>query len=144
MGWMEKPELRLRKDRYNPDNVYRIYIDLNRFIGTKWVSFKDKQTGEVTKGVFVPDNEVGCIRIRNGRIRFQINAIPVKGLTCTHILVVGADRSVDCHLGRIGAEFRKPTVGYMYVLGETTAEDREKIERYERQYKYKLRIKRHK
>ena len=56
-------ELKPRKDRYNPDNVYHIYIKMERHPGVKWVSFKDKQTGEVTKGLFIPDVETGCIKV---------------------------------------------------------------------------------
>ena len=51
--------LKPRKDRYNPDNVYRIYINIGNHPGAKWVSFKDKNTGEVSKGIFIPDVETG-------------------------------------------------------------------------------------
>ena len=71
-------ELKPRKDRYNPDNVYHIYIKMERHPGVKWVSFKDKQTGEVTKGLFIPDVETGCIKVRNGNMFLSFKAIPVK------------------------------------------------------------------
>lgn len=124
---MEKQVLQPRRDRYNPDNVYRIYIHIGRHPGAKWVSFKDKVTGEVTKGIFIPDVETGGIRIRKGQIKFEINAIPVKGATNTHVLVPAVSKGVDCGLGRDSVDFRKAVIGNMYVTGEVINEDQKKI-----------------
>lgn len=124
-------ELKPRKDRYSPDNVYRIYINIGNHPGAKWISFKDKGTGEVTKGIFIPDVETGGIRIRRGQVKFEINAIPVKGLVNTHVLVPAVSKDVDCGLGikkgkkTIG--FKKTVIGNMYVCGETINEDQKKI-----------------
>ncbi len=119
--------LKPRKDRYNPDNVYRIYINIGNHPGAKWVSFKDKQTGEVTKGIFIPDVETGGIRIRRGQVKFEINAIPVKGAINTHILVPAVSKGVDCGLGMKSTDFRKAVLGNMYIIGETINEDQKKI-----------------
>lgn len=91
--------LKPRKDRYNPDNTYRIYINIGNHPGAKWVSFKDKETGEVTKGIFLPDWETGGIRIRHGQVKFEINAIPVKGKINTHVLIPAVYKGIDCGLG---------------------------------------------
>lgn len=119
--------LKPRKDRYNPDNVYRIYIHIGNHPGAKWVSFKDKNTGEVTKGIFIPDVETGGIRIRRGQVKFEINAIPVKGSTNTHILTPAVSKGVNCGLGMKTTDFRKAVIGNMYVVGETINEDQQKI-----------------
>ncbi len=119
--------LKPRKDRYNPDNVYRIYIHIGNHPGAKWVSFKDKETGEVTKGIFIPDVETGGIRIRNGEVKFEIHAIPVKGCVNTHVLVPAVSKGVDCGLGMKGSDFRKSIVGNMYVCGEVINEEQKKI-----------------
>lgn len=119
--------LKPRKDRYNPDNVYRIYIHIGNHPGAKWVSFKDKATGEVTKGIFIPDIETGGIRIRNGNVRFEINAIPVKGAINTHILIPAVSKGVNCGLGKKSTDFKKAVVGNMYVIGETINEDQKRI-----------------
>lgn len=119
--------LKPRKDRYNPDNVYRIYIHIGNHPGAKWVSFKDKNTGEVTKGIFIPDVETGGIRIRRGQVKFEINAIPVKGTTNTHVLVPAVSKWVDCGLGMKSTDSLKAIIGNMYVIGETINEDQQKI-----------------
>jgi len=119
--------LKPRKDRYNPDNVYRIYINIGNHPGAKWVSFKDKNTGDVTKGIFIPDVETGGIRIRRGKVKFEINAIPVKGTTNTHVLVPAVSKGFDCGLGMKSSDFRKVVLGNMYVIGETINEDQKKI-----------------
>lgn len=123
--------LKPRKDRYSPDNTYRIYIDLGSHPGAKWVSFKDKETGEVTKGIFLPDWETGGIRIRRGQVKFEINAIPVKGLTNTHVLIPAVSKGIDCSLGikksKKVTDFRKAIIGNMYVNGEILSEDQKKI-----------------
>lgn len=119
-----------RKDRYNPDNVYRIYIHIGNHPGVKWVSFKDKATGEVTKGIFIPDVETGGIRIRNGNVKLEINAIPVQGMTNTHVLIPAVSKGVDCGLGMKGnkiIDFKKAVIGNMYVTGETINEDQKRI-----------------
>lgn len=120
-------ELKPRKDRYSPDNVYRIYLPVDRHPGTKWVSFKDKATGLVTKGVFIPDTETGMIRISKGNIIFAIKAVPVKGCMETHILLPDVWRGVDCGLGRDKVDFRKAIIGKMYVVGEVLGEDQKRI-----------------
>lgn len=123
-------ELEPRKDRYNPDNVYHIYIEMGRHPGVKWVSFKDKQTGEVTKGIFIPDVETGCVRVRNGNMVLRFNAIPVQGRVNTHVIIPDVSKGVDCNLGKCGkkvVDFRKATLGSMYVKGETLNEDLKKI-----------------
>lgn len=125
---MEK--IKPRKDRYSPDNVYHIRINIGNHPGVKWVSFKDKATGEATKGVFIPDVETGGIRVRNGRVFFDINAIPVQGCTNTHVLVPSVQKGLDCGLGMIGkkcVDFKKAVVGNMYVTGEILNEDQKKI-----------------
>lgn len=122
--------LKPRKDRYNPDNVYRIYINIGNHPGAKWVSFKDKNTGEVTKGIFIPDVETGGIRIRRGQVKFEINAIPVQGFVNTHVLIPAVSRGVDCGLGMRGRkikEFGKAIIGNMYICGEIINEDQKKI-----------------
>lgn len=122
--------LKPRKDRYSPDNVYHIRINIGNHPGVKWVSFKDKATGEVTKGVFIPDVETGGIRVRNGRVVFDINAIPVQGCTNTHVLVPAVQKGLDCGLGMIGKkcfDFKKAVVGNMYVNGEILNKDQKKI-----------------
>lgn len=119
--------LKPRKDRYNPDNVYRIYINIGNHPGAKWVSFKDKNTGDVTKGIFIPDVETGGIRIRRGQVKFEINAIPVKGTTNTHVLIPAVSKGFDCGLGMKSSDFRKVVLGNMYVIGETINEDHKKI-----------------
>lgn len=127
---MQEPTIKPRKDRYNPDNVYRIYINIGNHPGAKWVSFKDKVTGEVTKGVFIPDVETGGIRIRRGQVKFEINAIPVKGLVNTHVLIPAVSKGVDCGLGmkkNKTIDFKKAVIGNMYVCGETINEDQKKI-----------------
>lgn len=124
-------ELKPRKDRYSPDNIYRIYINIGNHPGAKWVSFKDKETGEVTKGVFLPDWETGGIRIRRGYLRFEINAIPIKGCMNTHILIPAVNKGVDCGLGIKKSSkqtyFSKSVIGNMYVCGEILNEDQKKI-----------------
>lgn len=123
-------ELKPRKDRYSPDNVYNIYIKMARHPGVKWVSFKDKQTGEVTKGLFIPDVETGCVKVRNGRMFLSFKAIPVKGYTSTHVIIPEVPKGVDCNLGKCGKKvvgFRKATLGSMYVTGEFLNEDQKKI-----------------
>lgn len=127
---MEKLVLQPRKDRYNPDNVYRIYIHIGNHPGAKWVSFKDKATGEVTKGIFIPDVETGGIRIRNGNVKLEINAIPVSGQINTHVLVPAVSGGVDCGLGMKGKkiiDFKKAVIGNMYVMGEYINEDQKRI-----------------
>lgn len=122
--------LKPRKDRYNPDNVYRIYINIGNHPGAKWVSFKDKATGEVTKGIFIPDVEIGGIRIRNGQVKFEINAIPVQGCMNTHVLIPAVSKGIDCGLGMKGKkiiDFKKAVVGNMYVCGEIINEDQKEI-----------------
>jgi len=94
------------------------------------VSFKDKETGEVTKGVFIPDVETGGIRIRRGQVKFEIQAIPVNGCMNTHVLIPAVSKGVDCGLGMIGnkeVDFRKAVIGKMYVCGEVLNEEQEKI-----------------
>lgn len=112
-----------RKDRYNPDNTYRIIIDIGKHPGVKWVSFKDSATGETTRGVFLPDWEVGGIRVWNDRVRLALNAIPVQGMINTHVLVPCTSKGVDCGLGLKGLDYRKATIGNMYVMGEVLNED---------------------
>ena len=124
---MQQPEIKPRKDRYSPDNVYRIYINIGSHPGAKWVSFKDKETGDRTKGIFIPDVEIGGIRIRNGQVRFEIHAIPVKGCMNTHVLIPAVSKGVDCGLGIKTSDFRKAIIGNMYVCGEITNEDQKKI-----------------
>lgn len=122
--------LKPRKDRHSPDNVYRIYINIGNHPGAKWVSFKDKGTGEVTKGIFIPDWETGGIRIRRGGVKFEINAIPVEGCMNTHILIPAVSKGVDCGLGMKGKkniDFKKAVIGNMYVCGEILNEDQQKI-----------------
>lgn len=122
--------LKPRKDRYSPDSVYRIYIDIGNHPGAKWVSFKDKETGEVTKGIFLPDWETGGIRIRKGHLRFEINAIPVEGYMNTHVLIPAVSKGVDCGLGMKGKkiiDFKKAVIGNMYVCGEIYNDDQKKI-----------------
>lgn len=123
--------LKPRKDRYNPDNTYRIYINIGNHPGAKWVSFKDKETGEVTKGIFLPDWETGGIRIRHGQVKFEINAIPVKGKINTHVLIPAVYKGTDCGLGlSIGnkvTDFKKAVIGNMYICGEILNEDQKKI-----------------
>lgn len=119
-----------RKDRYSPDNVYRIYIHLGNHPGAKWVSFKDKSTGEVTKGIFIPDVETGGIRIRDGGVKLEVNAIPVQGKLNTHVLVPAVSKGVDCGLGVTSKniiDFKKAIIGNMYVVGETINEDQKRI-----------------
>lgn len=132
-------ELKPRKDRYNPDNVYHIYIKMERHPGVKWVSFKDKQAGEVTKGLFIPDVETGCIKVRNGNMFLSFKAIPVKGCTNTHVIIPNVSKGVDCNMGKCGkkeVDFRKATIGNMYVMGEILNEDQKKIiEKYVRRRK---------
>ena len=132
-------ELKPRKDRYNPDNVYHIYIKMERHPGVKWVSFKDKQTGEVTKGLFIPDVETGCIKVRNGNMFLSFKAIPVKGCTNTHVIIPNVSKGVDRNMGKCGkkeVDFRKATIGNMYVMGEILNEDQKKIiEKYVRRRK---------
>ena len=147
---MEKEEglvIQPRKDRYSPDNVYRIYMNIGRHPGAKWVSFKDKETGEVTKGIFLPDWETGGIRVSKGRISFQLMAIPVEGCINTHVIVPAVHSGVDCGLGKCGKktiDFRKAVLGTMYVSGEVAIKDiRETIEKYARR-KYLLKIGRYK
>lgn len=134
--------LKPRKDRYSPDNVYRIYIDIGSHPGAKWVSFKDKETGEVTKGIFLPDWETGGIRIRRGRVKFEINAIPVEGLTNTHVLIPAVSKGVDCRLGMKGKKttgFKKTVIGNMYVVGEIINEDQKRIiQNYARRKSFKI------
>lgn len=119
-------EIKPRKDRYNPDNVYRIYINIGNHPGAKWVSFKDKVTGEVTKGIFIPDVETGGIRIRKGQVKFEIHAIPVTGRMNTHVLIPAVSKGIDCGLGKI-IDFKKPIIGNMYVCGEVINEDQKRI-----------------
>lgn len=119
--------LKPRKDRYSPDNVYRIYIHIGNHPGAKWVSFKDKETGEVTKGIFIPDVETGGIRIRRGKVKFEILALPVKGCMSTHVLIPAVAKGVDCGLGMNDCDFKKAVLGSMYVSGEVTNEDQKKI-----------------
>lgn len=121
--------LKPRKDRYSPDNVYRIYINIGNHPGAKWVSFKDKETGEVTKGIFIPDWETGGIRIRRGGVKFEIHAIPVEGCMNTHILIPAVSKGVDCGLGKgkKDIDFKKAVIGSMYVCGEVVNEDQQKI-----------------
>ena len=122
--------LKPRKDRYNPNNVYRIYINIGNHPGAKWVSFKDKETGEVTKGIFIPDWETGGIRIRRGEVKFEINAIPVEGRINTHVLIPAVSKGVDCGLGMKGkkiVDFKKSVIGNMYITGEVLNEDQRKI-----------------
>ena len=132
-------ELRPRKDRYNPDNVYHIYIKMDRHPGVKWVSFKDKQTGEVTKGLFIPDVETGCIKVRSSNMFLSFKAIPVKGRTNTHVIIPNVSKGVDCNMGKCGGkevDFRKAVMGNMYVMGEILNEDQKKIiEKYVRRRK---------
>lgn len=123
-------ELKPRKDRYSPDNVYHIRIKMERHPGVKWVSFKDKQTGEVTKGLFIPDVETGCVKVRNGKMHLSFIAIPVEGRLNTHVIIPDVPKGVDCNLGKCGkkvVDFRKATIGDMYVSGETLSEDYKKI-----------------
>lgn len=123
-------ELKPRKDRYNPDNVYRIRINIGNHPGVKWVSFKDKATGEVTKGVFIPDVEKGCVRVRKGRVLLDINAIPVQGLLNTHVLLPDGGNGADFGLGvtyKKFAAYEKSVIGNMYVIGEVLNEDQKKI-----------------
>lgn len=122
--------LKPRKDRYNPDNVYRIYIHIGNHPGAKWVSFKDKATGEITKGIFIPDVETGGIRIRNGQVKLEANAIPVQGQMNTHVLIPAVSKGVDCGLGMKGnkiIDFKKAVIGNMYVVGEAISEDQKRI-----------------
>lgn len=123
-------ELQPRKDRYSPDNVYHIYIKMERHPGVKWVSFKDKQTGEVTKGLFIPDVETGCIKVRNGNMSLSFKAIPVKGRINTHVIIPDDSKGADWNLGKCEekeAGFRRAAIGDMYVTGEILNEDQKKI-----------------
>ena len=119
--------LKPRKDRYNPDNVYRINLNLSNHPGAKWVSFKDKDTGEVTKGIFLPDWETGGIRVKRGRIKMDLFAIPVKGLVNTHVVIPAVWKGTDCGLGYKSIDFKKAVVGNMYVYGEVLSSDKQKI-----------------
>ena len=122
--------LKPRKDRYSPDNVYHIRINIGNHPGVKWVSFKDKTTGEVTKGVFIPDVETGAVRIRNGSVVFDINAVPVQGCVNTHVLIPSVPRNVNSGLGMYGKKvisFKKYVIGNMYVCGEVYNDDQQKI-----------------
>lgn len=119
--------LKPRKDRYNPDNVYRIDLHLGNHPGARWVSFKDKDTGEVTKGIFLPDWETGGIRIRRGQVKMELFAIPVKGLVNTHVIIPAVWKGTDCGLGYKSIDFKKAVVGNMYVYGEVLSSDKQKI-----------------
>ena len=120
-----------RKDRYNPDNCYRICINLSKHPGVKWVSFKNKETGEVTKGIFIPDYETGGIRVRERGVILEAHAIPVKGLVNTHVIIPSVNKGVNCGLGYKSSDFRKATIGNMYVSGEILSEDyRRMIQKY--------------
>ena len=129
-------ELKPRRDRYNPDNIYHIYLKMERHPGVKWVSFKDKQTGEVTKGLFIPDVETGCVRVKNGSMFLSFQAIPVEGRMNTHMIVPNVSKGVNYYLGKYGkgeGYFRKAILGDMYVMGEVLNEDQKKIiEKYAR------------
>lgn len=133
--------LKPRKDRYSPDNCYRIYIDIGSHPGAKWVSFKDKETGEVTKGIFLPDWETGGIRIRRGRIKLEARAIPVQGRDNTHVIIPEVSHEIDCGLGFAGKKsgFRKAIIGNMYITGEVLGKDIKKaIEKYARRKSFKI------
>lgn len=132
-------EIKPRKDRYNPDNLFRIYLNIGNHPGAKWVSFKDKATGEVTKGIFLPDIETGGIRIRHGQVKMELNAIPVKGMMNTHVVVPAVSKGVDCGLGKKTIDFRKEVVGNMYVIGEIVNQDQKKIiAEYAKRRKFKI------
>lgn len=135
-------ELKPRKDRYNPDNVLHIYLNIGEHPGAKWVSFKNKETGDVLKGIFIPDVETGGIRIRRGQVKLELTAIPVKGMVNTHVVIPYVPKGVDCNLGICGKktiDFRKKTIGNIYVSGEVLNEDQKKIiAEYAKRRKFKI------
>lgn len=82
------------------------------------------------KGAFIPDVETGCIKVRNGNMFLSFKAIPVKGCINTHVIIPNVSKGVDCNLGKCGkkeVDFRKATIGSMYVMGEILNEDQKKI-----------------
>ena len=95
------------------------------------MSFKNKETGEVTKGIFLPDYETGGIRVRERGVILEAHAIPVKGLVNTHVIIPSVNKGVNCGLGYKSSDFRKATIGNMYVSGEILSEDyRRMIQKY--------------